>query len=154
MSAPKPHFLYLDTSALLRVYLEHDPLTAYVLEQIEACEGVVVSELAFTEAVSALARRKHRKAMTGPHFTRAKGRFLQDWPSYQHYPVRASTLGRAAQLCEKHASLRTLDAIHLATVLELSEAGEMRFLTFDVRQRDVARLELGNRVLEDLYNGG
>jgi predicted nucleic acid-binding protein len=130
--------LFLDTSALLKRYVDEDG-TALVLGLMEQDRAWAASALAHTEAAITLC---HGDLPEGAS-TRQRQRLRSDWERFLVVPLDASCLIRAAEIgCER--SLRTLDAIHVAAAVRLP--GSVAFLTFDARQASAAR-GLGIEVL-------
>lgn len=115
--------LYLDSSAIVKLVLR-EPETAELVQVVQAGPEVVSSNLAWTEVLIATRR-------AGRSTARAE-RVLE---SIALVPIDDGILREAAALGPK--DLRTLDAIHLATVLSLSpDVGTM--ITYDVRQAHAA----------------
>jgi len=107
--------LFLDTSALLKRYVDEDG-TALVLGLMEQDRAWAASALAHTEAAITLC---HGDLPEGAS-TRQRQRLRSDWERFLVVPLDASCLIRAAEIgCER--SLRTLDAIHLATAVSIGE---------------------------------
>ena len=112
---------YVDTSALLKAVVdegESEAFTEHVQDDLLMSSSVVVTEL-------------HRAAtrLGVEHATIAR---LLDWIDLVE--VTPAVLARAALL--PHPSLRSLDAIHIASAMA-GAADE--FVTYDDRQADAAR---------------
>ncbi|MDC8450550.1 MAG: type II toxin-antitoxin system VapC family toxin [Nitrospira sp.] len=56
--------------------------------------------------------------MKEPQYHEVVRRFLEEWPAYVRINLDESILGRSRTLLERYP-LRTLDAIHLASAIEL-----------------------------------
>lgn len=138
--------LYLDTSALLRLYLL-EPETPFVKGEVERSSGVVLSALSMVEARSALAQRRQNKQLTGRQYTALLADLEQDERVMLYVDPSRVLLKAAGELCQKYGGLRALDAIHVVTVQAIGLHRPVNFLTFDVRQRDAARLELGRQIV-------
>ena len=110
--------LYLDSSAIVKL-IAREPETAALVEVVRADPDVVSSELAVTEVVRAVAR-------VGGGTTRAAS-VLE---CIALVPLDGAILRDAATL--KPRSLRTLDAIHLATALSLGRDLDV-VVTYDQR---------------------
>jgi predicted nucleic acid-binding protein len=110
--------LYLDSSAIVKL-IAREPETAALVEVVRADPDVVSSELAVTEVMRAVAR-------VGGGTTRAAS--VLDGIGL--VPVDGAILRDAASL--KPRSLRTLDAIHLATALSLGRDLDV-VITYDQR---------------------
>ena len=115
---------YVDASALVKLDAA-EPDSAEMLQWYVQAERVVISRVGVVEMNLAAARR----AYDPDHL-----RFVLD--SIEVVELGPAIAGRAAGVGP--ASLRALDAIHLATALELgSELGD--FVTYDLRLADAAR---------------
>jgi predicted nucleic acid-binding protein len=136
-SLPGP--VYCDTSALLKLYLP-EPGSDELNRTLEGRDDVLVSDLAVTEIVSALARRLHQSSLA-PETTRRLHRAILarlDDGAYRRVDVTRE-VHRAAEhllLTLVHTPLRAADALHLALALSAS-AGAVA--TFDVRLAAAAR---------------
>lgn len=109
--------LYLDTSSLVRLYLREEETEA-VQRLCDRAETLTTSWLAYTEARSVFAR-KHREGNLTLNELRLLVHELEaDWAKYLALDVTSKLLLEAGSLAEKHG-LRSLDAIHLASVLSL-----------------------------------
>ena len=123
--------LFLDTSALIKRYVEEDG-TTLVLRRMSEDREWVVCAVARTEAEIALCRLGFdaRESAT------AKANLREDWARCHVVPIDPACLERAAELgCQYE--VRTLDALHLAAADRLPQPLVM--LTFDRRQADAAR---------------
>jgi predicted nucleic acid-binding protein len=130
--------LYLDTSALLKLYVE-EPGREVVREAIGAAEVAATSTVAYAEARAALARRLREGDFTEEEHRRAVERLGREWRGYHRLAVSNLVARRAGDLAERHA-LRGFDAIHLASAARLEERFEdLRFLAFDDRLLDAAK---------------
>ncbi len=76
--------------------------------------------IVYTETFSALRRPVREAALKEPHYHEVVRRFVQEWPAYVRINLDDSILRRSRTLLERYP-LRTLDAIHLASALELHE---------------------------------
>ena len=114
-----PLILYLDTSALLKVYLVEDG-TATVRAGVESSEIVASSLIAFVEARAAFARRRREHELTQADHRRLAQDFAKDWGRYLKIEVSEPLVIEAARLADAHR-LRAYDAMHLASALLLAE---------------------------------
>lgn len=128
--------LFLDTSALIKRYVEEDG-TRLVLRRMGEDPEWVVSAVARPEAEITLCRLGFTTSgTTTSGTTTAKARLRGDWEHCHVVPVDPACLERAAELgCQYE--VRTLDALHLAAADRLPQPLVM--LTFDRRQADAAR---------------
>jgi uncharacterized protein len=128
--------LYVDTSALLKRYVDED--------ESAACERLLVADPSWVTArhtwVEVL--RNLGRLLQGPERARLRGVFRADWARMLIVELDATTCDRAGDLAET-LHVRTLDALHLAAA---ERAGTLPFLTYDVRQAQAAR-SLGWTVL-------
>ena len=132
--------LYLDTSALVKLFFS-EAGSKLVIELIGKADAVVTSQVAYSEACSALARRRRDKRLTDEEFEAATKRLDEVWPQMDSILVDEL---KAGELAFKHI-LRGFDAIHLAAALELRMVDdrpiEIGFCSFDDRQNAAARAE-------------
>ncbi len=130
--------LYVDTSALLKRYVDEDDSTA--------CERLLVADPSWVTArhtwVEVL--RNLGRLLRGPERARVRTVFRADWSRMLVVELDETTCERAGVLAET-LQVRTLDALHLAAA-ERAGAGGLPFLTYDVRQAQAAR-SLGWTVL-------
>ena len=123
--------LFLDTSALIKRYVEEDGTTLVLRRMSEDLEWVV-SAVARTEAEITLCRL----GFDGSLSSATKSRLGEDWEHCHVVPIDPACLARAAELGCQY-DVRTLDALHLAAADRLPEPRVI--LTFDRRQADAAR---------------
>jgi uncharacterized protein len=133
---------YADPSSLLKLYI-HEPESAPMSAWRARTTGALpLSEHARLEIVNGICLAAFRKAITPAAVRDALASFDEDLAEgrYAHadLPWRA-TLRRAGALARTHTATfgcRTLDVLHVAAALEL----DLRiFVTFDRRQRQLAR---------------
>lgn len=127
--------LYLDTSALLRLYTR-EPDYGQVVAHKEQAGGVVCHVITYVEMVSAFTGRRTRRLMTGRAYQTALEAFKNDWPTFRHVALDEELLQDAADLAQVHG-LRAYDAVHLAAARAASPLG-LQFMTFDLKLRAVA----------------
>lgn len=132
--------LYLDTSALVKLYLEEDGRSA-VTAAVSREAIVATQELAYIETHAAFARAEREGRLTHADLDRLRGEFERDWPSYFVIKVTQPLLEQAVKLVDSFA-LRAYDAVHLAAAHTLSrEAGEaVSFACFDRRLNRAAEV--------------
>jgi uncharacterized protein len=129
--------LYLDTSALVKLYVD-EPLSQEVSAAVDEAEAVATSLLAYAEARAAFARAR-REARVSPHsYRHIVDAFEEDWPRYIVVEVTDQIVKHAGDLAASRA-LRGYDALHLASAVSLRErvSSSMMFLAFD-RELSVA----------------
>jgi predicted nucleic acid-binding protein len=139
--------IYLDSSALAKLYVpeaESDRLDGF----LRGRRGLMMSELAITEVLSAVARRKREGVLNADQALEIRDAVLTDADSGSFDRLDLSpAVHREAErllLATDSLSLRTLDALHVA--LALSGAAT-HVVTFDVRMR-AAAAQAGLRVIE------
>jgi predicted nucleic acid-binding protein len=109
--------LYLDTSALVKLYVEEDG-SSQISALVTSAEIVATSIVAYAEARAAFARRYREKAFSRSSYGRLKSVFNKDWKDYLILNITGDLIQLAGDLAEKHV-LRGFDAIHLASALAL-----------------------------------
>ena len=132
--------LYLDTSALVKLYVE-EAGTAEVVSWVDDATVVATSRVAYAEARAAFARHRREGGFTAGLWRKAVAILDDDWSRYAIVEVSDGVVRNAGQLADRHA-LRGFDAIHLAAALELHRArDQIRFGCFDERLSLAARKE-------------
>jgi predicted nucleic acid-binding protein len=133
--------LYLDTSSLIKLYVEEEG-SAAVREQVEGATVVATSTLAYPEARSALARLRREDRLSDAEQARAKADLDRDWGAFLTLSVE-KVWQQAGDLAERHG-LRGADSIHLASFLALMVMvahSPVRFSSFDSRLNLAAQRE-------------
>lgn len=123
--------LYLDTSALLKVYIAEE-FTEQCREIIAQYSNIYMSQVCVTETVINL-----RKRLSTREFAIASKFFKTDMASFNILDFDEEVSDLAIEISDG-TSLATLDAIHIASAMSLS-VGEMDFLTYDKAQRKAAK---------------
>jgi uncharacterized protein len=111
--------LYLDTSALLKLYIDEEGSDLIRARRAEA-DMVGTSLITLVETRAALARRRRAGHASLAHQRRVLAELSGDWDRYVKLEVSDSLVRRAAELAEIHY-LRGYDAVHLASALLLSD---------------------------------
>lgn len=114
---------YLDASAIVKLVLD-EPESLSLLRWYHESERVVTSRIGVVETRRAVRRREHDPV----HLTAVIDRL-------EVFELDAEVDHRASGIAP--SSLRTLDAIHIATALAIQEVDA--FVTYDDRQVDAAR---------------
>lgn len=128
---------YFDTSVLVKRYVgEKGSARARSLLRRYRFLSSAIAPL---EVVSALCRRRAMGQLTAQDFTAILSRIREDRGYWELVEVSPLVLGRAEELIQS-ISLRTLDAVHVASALAFETVSGVRvpFVTGDVRQRDAA----------------
>jgi uncharacterized protein len=73
--------LYLDTSALVKLYVDEEGATSVGTASHET-DLLTTSALAYVEARSAFARRRHERALSPGEYRRVARDLDEDWPRY------------------------------------------------------------------------
>lgn len=135
MAAP----LYLDTSAVLRAVLESGT-TPEIEGRLRAAPALLTSRLAFVESARALARLRALGTATEAQIADA-GRALDGiWRRCEVWEIDRSVCD-LAQAIAPASSLRTLDALHLATFqLARQQLEGLELLSADERMLAAAGL--------------
>lgn len=124
--------LYLETSAVLR-WLLGDPSAHRVPECIDAHERVVSSVLTEVETERSLHRAESEAVLTAANRARLMGLFRRAAAGWYWLEITPEVRRRAGRPFPAEP-VRTLDAIHLASALELLEVfDELEVLSFDAR---------------------
>jgi predicted nucleic acid-binding protein len=124
--------IYVDTSALVKVYLP-EPRSDEVNAAVAGRVDLVVSDLVITEAVAALARRVREGDLAREAAARLHGALLDDLEQDLFVRVELDpATHRAAErfLLSLPVPLRAPDALHLALA---ASVGAGTLLTFDPR---------------------
>ena len=144
-SAARPGILYLDTTALVKLYVAEEG-TEVVERAVEEARGVATSMLSYLEARSAFARLAREGHLSAEAHRIALTFLEQDLSGYHSQDTNDWVLSLAGDLAEKHG-LGTLGALHLATALFVPVGGPgaeetVAMLTFDERLEAAAREEM------------
>jgi predicted nucleic acid-binding protein len=133
--------LYLDTSALVKLYIE-EPGTEEVKERVEAARIVSTSRVAYVEARAGLARKSREGELMGDEYKQVVEELEKDWGNYFILEVSESVARLGGELVERFP-LRGFDAIHLASALLLNKRTrlDVSFSCFDERLEEAAQAE-------------
>jgi len=139
--------IYVDSSALAKLYVpepESDRLEAF----LQGRRDLMISELAITEVLSAVARRRREGMITAHQALDLRDAVLADADSGSFHRLDMSpVVHREAERLLFHiesVALRTLDALHVAAAL-LGLATHV--VTYDARMRSAA-LHAGLKTLD------
>jgi len=137
--------LFFDTSALVK-YFHEEPGSRRVIELIDDEAHVVwISALARVEFVSAVHRKRREQQLSEVQLQQALSGFEEALHAFRIVPLGPPVVERADALIRFHGveySLRTLDALHLATCLiDAGEGGAEAFVVADDRLYAVAQAE-------------
>ena len=136
--------LYLDTSSLVKLYVE-EVGSQDVRDLVAGAAVVTTSVVAYPEVRAALARLRRSGDLSPAKFAVVKRDFEAQWPAFLTLEVTAA-LGREAGEFAEQYGLRGFDSVHLASFAEIARRADVtdtRFSSFDDRlnkaARDVAR---------------
>lgn len=123
---------YVDSSALIKLYVD-EPESSLAVEILSVDPVIATSALSLVEVRRALSRH-----FAGINLVRAREVFEADLDRMALIQPTESTWTYAADIAEE-LGVRSLDALHLAVAKRL-EVASLRFVTFDIRQAQAARL--------------
>lgn len=130
--------LYLDTSALVKLYLaepDHDA----VISAVRVASGIATSLVAYAEARAAFARRLRENTLTVEAHDAIVTAFNDSWHDLDRVELSDDIVYSAGDIAQQHA-LRGFDAIHLASAIWLhNNVDNLHFMAFDARLMAVAR---------------
>jgi uncharacterized protein len=112
--------IYLDTSALLKLYIQenHSDEVTTLLEQ---ADGAGTNILTYTEMAAGIARAVRMQIISDIDGKAAWKKFQQDWPDFTRLKISSRVLEYAASLAWEFG-LRGYDAMHLASAMIWQEA--------------------------------
>jgi len=134
-----PFALYLDTSALLKLFVQEagSERVRGLVSGRQGAEVILVSRLGYTEASVGLSRLMHLGRLPAADLPRHLGSLDDYWDqSIQPVELLEEVLKDATHLAQRFP-LRTCDAIHLASAREGRRMvrgrfeGGVKFLAFD-----------------------
>ena len=128
--------LYLDTSSLLKLFME-EAGAGDVVAKVESVGVVATSVIAYPEAHAALGRRHREGAITKTELHHLLARFKDGWLQVLSISLSAPVYTRAGLLTVQYA-LRGMDAIHLASYGAVLDRGDAEFLSHDDRLMEAA----------------
>jgi uncharacterized protein len=132
--------LYLDTSSLIKLYIEESDGDR-IQQLVRDADVVVTSALAYPEARATLARRRRERLMTSSEAAAARDQLDADWLHFVVIALGDDVARAAGRLAETHA-LRGADAVHLASFEDLvgrCPDDDVRFSSADARLNRAAR---------------
>ncbi len=130
--------LFLDTSALVKLYVEEAD-SETVRGWVDVAEEVACQWIAYVEARSALAAKQRLGDLSDAELEECKKELEEDWERYHRVAVTQTLLRRAGALSEQ-LGVRAYDSVHLAGAeyLQSSLGVPITFGSFDRRQVDAA----------------
>jgi predicted nucleic acid-binding protein len=139
--------LYLDSSALVKVYFNEVGTKAVIARTKDPEQGVCTSVLAFAEVQSALARRYRERLLTLKELAKGRELLKRDWFNLLNViELNLETMAALPNLVERFP-IKAADAIHLSTAIWLNRTiqsenllYEGKVLEFGVADRDLANI--------------
>ena len=130
--------LYLDTSALVKLYVDEEGAAA-VRGAVARADLVATSALAYVEAWAAFGRRRRERGLSARAYRRVIQRLDADWTHYLVVEVTEPVIRESARFAEVYA-LRAYDAVHLASAVALHGglAQPITFASWDFALEKVA----------------
>jgi predicted nucleic acid-binding protein len=131
--------LYLDTSALVKLYVEEKG-SDLVRQAVADARLCVTHLIAYAETRAAFARKATQKKYAA-HLPQWRKDFEQDWPTFEAASITSGLVYRAGELADTFL-LRGYDSIHLAAAEAFWQArGPMAFriAVFDGELADAAQ---------------
>ena len=136
--------LYLDTSALVKLYVTEDG-SHEVKSWVAAAGAIFTASITYAETRAALAQSWRAGVLSQSDLRRAVMEFDAAWMGYAVVEVSEALVLRAGGLAEEHA-LRGYEAVQLAAALDAHPvASEYLFASFDP-QLDAAAAREGLRL--------
>ena len=136
--------VYLDTSALIKLYVEEEGTEQVVEATQDAADGrVIIVDLTPLEARSAIRRREREGDISAADADRVLRQIENDCSmSFLTQPSTSAVMEEAARLIDRHP-LRAYDALQLAGCLVVRDGmpGPVTFVCADTRLCDAARHE-------------
>lgn len=130
--------LYLDTSALVKLYVE-EAGTKDVVTWVDEAAVIATCRIAYAESRAAFARLRREGGLTDTLWRRTVANLDDDWARFAIVEVTDGLVRNAGRLADRYA-LRGFDAVHLAAALELkTDRNAVGFGCFDARLSEAAR---------------
>ena len=133
--------LYLDTSSLVKLYVEEEG-SEDVEKTVVEFRVLATSMIAYAEARSAFARRLRENSFTEEGYSSILSSFEADWINYLQVRVSKAIVRHAGDLAAGHG-LRGFDAIHLSSALALRKSSDLpvTFSCFDEKLQKASLAE-------------
>ncbi len=138
----KANEIYVDPSALARLYIHQAESRAMSVWRGKLRGPLAVTHHGRTEIINAICRAAFLGHLDSNGLAEALADFTSDFASghlRQADILWRAALNRATELSQRHTpklGTRSLDVLHVACALELKLS---HFLTFDIRQQQLAR---------------
>jgi predicted nucleic acid-binding protein len=118
--------IFLDASALVKRYIDENG-SEKVRALMNSAERIMVSRLAWPEALSALMRRRPTLDLTDEEFSVLLGELRRDWHQFGVLEINDHTVDYVDRVIEKH-KLRGADSIHLSSAIYLKQVTQLPIL--------------------------
>lgn len=134
--------IYADPSALLKLYLKEPQSRAMTAWRAKIAGPLLVTHHGRVELINGIGLATHRGIITETTSEAALAALDDDFTQGRYIQADLlwrATLKRAGELSREHTSTlgcRSLDVLHVASAAEL---GLRYFVTFDLRQQQLAR---------------
>ena len=143
-----PPWIYIDTSAYLKIFLKEkgsDKVRKLVKEN-----SLLASAILTSECFSAFSRRRQGKEINDKTFDMLVNRVKKDLPYLEIVRLTDDVLRRAEEIL-LHSTVRTLDAVHIASALLFQESTgiDLTFVTSDKKQAEFTN----NKGLKTVFVG-
>lgn len=141
--------VYLDTSALLKLYVK-EAGSEQVFAAVEQAEHAFSHLITYAELRAALAKVARMRLITADDKLSAQNKFEHDWLGLNIITPNEVLIRRAGHLCD-HFGLRGYDSVHLAAAEAISlrlMPVTLTFACFD-KQLNRAAHALGMNLLQD-----
>ena len=131
-------FAYFDTSALIKRYVSEKG-SARVMSLLRR-HDLLSSAITPVEIMSALYRRKRNGELSDQDFGATLSRVQGERTRWELVELGRAVLSRAEEIAQGIVPMRSLDAIHVASLMTFQGESGIRipFVTGDNRQRDAA----------------
>lgn len=126
--------LYLDTSSLVKLYVE-EAGSDLVSRLVADAAVVTTSVVAYPESRAAFARLRREGALSPSRFVAVKRAFERQWTSFLAVAATDALCRSAGQLADLYG-LRGFDSVHLASfaeVVQRAAPSAVEFSSFDDR---------------------
>ena len=129
---------YFDTSALVKRYVSE--AGSLQVRELLRRHDFLSSTITPVELLSGLSRRRRAGDLSEEIFTALLRRIQRDRTRWELVEVGPMILNRAEQIVQGSVSIKTLDAIHVASLVTFQAASgtTIPFITGDTRQREAA----------------
>jgi uncharacterized protein len=141
--------LYLDTSALVKVYI-NESFSDIVRKAFLDADTIAISIIGFVEFHSAISRLLRENLINKIQLKKVKDNFNENWPKFKIIDLDNNIIKRASELIYK-TELRAFDSIHLASAETLKNITEndVIFGCFDKRLINGAK-HIGMALIGDI----